>query len=149
MMKLFMLSQRKLNKFNDGKDRSKINSYLDLANIYDLISKHKNTEIITILLKKIITILESNKLEELEELLKEIDRDDELKKIIVAIKEIPNSGNNDKIISFLYETINAIAANNDKVFDALLKKSENKEFEKIFSSIKDAKTALMDLVNDS
>ena len=149
MMKLFMLSQRKLNKFNDGKDRSKINSYLDLANIYDLISKHKNTEIITILLKKIITILESNKLEELEELLKEIDRDDELKKIIVAIKEIPNNGNNDKIISFLYETINAIAANNDKVFDALLKKSEYKEFEKIFSSIKDAKTALMDLVNDS
>ncbi|MBQ7749174.1 hypothetical protein IJR75_01000 [bacterium] len=144
-----MLSQRKLNKFNDGKDRSKINSYLDLANIYDLISKHKNTEIITILLKKIITILESNKLEELEELLKEIDRDDELKKIIVAIKEIPNNGNNDKIISFLYETINAIAANNDKVFDALLKKSEYKEFEKIFSSIKDAKTALMDLVNDS
>ncbi len=148
MMKLFMLSQRKLNKFNDGKDRSKINSYLDLANIYDLISKPKNTEIITILLKKIITILESNKLEELEELLKKIDKD-ELKKIIVAIKEIPNSGNNDKIISFLYETINAIVANNDKVFDELLKKSESKEFEKIFSSIKDAKTALMGLVNDS
>ncbi len=150
MMKLFMLSQRKLNKFNDGKDKSKINSYLDLANVYDLISKPKNIEIINILLKKIITMLESNDLKEkeFEALLKKFDNT-ELEKIIVAVKETSNSGNNDKVISFLREVISAIATNDDKIFDALLEKSKNKEFEKIFSSIKNAKTALMGLVNDS
>ena len=148
MMKLFMLSQRKLNKFNDGTDESKINSYLDLANVYDLISKPKNIEKITILLNKIIVILKSNDLQKFDTLLKETNSD-ELGKIIIAIKETLNDENKDKIVSFLHEVINAIITNDDKVFDALLEKLENKEFEKIFSSIKNAKTILKSLINDS
>lgn len=148
MMKLFMLSQRKLNKFNDGTDKSKINSYLDLANVYDLISKPKNIEKITILLNKIIVILKSNDLQKFDTLLKETNSD-ELGKIIVAIKETLNDENKDKIVSFLNEVINAIITNDDKVFDALSEKLENKEFEKIFSAIKNAKTILKSLINDS
>ena len=148
MMKLFMLSQRKLNKYNDGTDKSKIRSYLDLANVYDLISKSKNIELITILLSKIIDIITSNNLQEFDTLLNKTNID-ELKKIIVAVKETLNGENKDKIISFLHEIINVIVTNDDEVFNSILEKSENKEFEKIFSLIKDVKIALGSRINDS
>jgi len=41
-MKLFMLLKKKLDKYNDASDKSKITSYLDFDQIYNFVNKAKN-----------------------------------------------------------------------------------------------------------
>lgn len=148
MMKLFMLSKRKLDKYNDGTDKSAINSYLDFDKIYDLVNRHKNIEKIIILLSQIIDIATSKENKEFDILLEKLDNDD-LKNIVSIIKGTLNVTNKDEIIDFLNDVIDTIVLDDNKEFDSLLKKEKNKKFEKIFNLIKIAKINLEHLNNDS
>ncbi len=145
IMKLFMLSKKRLDKYNNGSDKSKIDSYLDFDKVYDLINKPKNIEKISDLLQKVIDIVSKNT-KDFDALLAQT-KNEELKKIILAVRDTVNDNNATKIINFLTEIDNDIA--NDEVFDNAAKKEENKEFEKILSSIKSANDNLKNLNNDS
>lgn len=145
MMKLFMLSKNRLDKYNDGSDKSKINSYLDFAEVYDLINKHRK---VIDILGKINDITISKNFKDFDTLLEKTENN-ELKKIVIAVKEIVNNDNSDKIRDFINKIIRVISVNDDKVFDDFVKKNENNEFNKILQSIKNAKDNLKNFNNES
>ncbi|MBQ4208831.1 hypothetical protein II654_00045 [bacterium] len=140
-----MLSKNRLDKYNDGSDKSKINSYLDFAEVYDLINKPRK---VIDILGKINDITISKNFKDFDTLLEKTENN-ELKKIVIAVKEIVNNGNSDKIPDFLNKIIRVISVNDDKVFDDFVKKNENNEFNKILQSIKNAKDNLKNFNNES